>query len=65
MGFWTFTAARVADIFIPGAGLIMDAVNALELIEVHITLFVFDKLSCNSAFAICSFFHACVRTVLC
>jgi hypothetical protein len=33
MGLWTFAAHRVVDIFVPGAGLIMDAMDAIELIE--------------------------------
>jgi hypothetical protein len=36
MGMWTFAAHRVIDIFVPGAGLVMDALDAIELIEVHV-----------------------------
>jgi hypothetical protein len=37
MGWWSFAAHRVIDIFVPGAGLVMDALDAIELIEVRVS----------------------------
>ena len=36
MGMWTFCVHRVVDLFVPGAGIIMDAMDAIELIEVRL-----------------------------
>ncbi|KAG2497408.1 hypothetical protein HYH03_004563 [Edaphochlamys debaryana] len=30
---WRFAAHRVVDIFVPGAGIVMDAMDAIELID--------------------------------
>ncbi|GLC45534.1 DNA topoisomerase 3-alpha [Pleodorina starrii] len=33
MGLWSFAAHRIVDFFIPGAGLLLDAADAYELIN--------------------------------
>jgi hypothetical protein len=34
MGLWTFCLHRVVDLFVPGAGIVMDAADAFEVIQV-------------------------------
>ncbi len=54
MGFWKFAANRVVDIFVPGAGLVLDIMDAIELIEVQVKLVKssFDNLVSTCVFSI-------------
>lgn len=63
MGFMTFAVARIADLFLPGSGILLDSLEALEVVDVLLTAGDFSREAAKDAKADVMRYHKSGRKV--